>query len=858
MSLSICIPDLIATGKIDGKRAQALQELYDKYLDNYRAHMGEAEAKARATQESLKYMETKSLERRRVKLQEAEKRQAIEANGRTKWRDHDSTKAPVPAAYAATLAGDSYGRASFGNVEMRYANRRNQAQQIIGKLLHKHRANALGEVRNPADFDNDIVPVLEGRPTSDVNVREFADSVAQVLEFLRQGLNAHGAHIDKMDGGYFPHRYDSLKMSLTPYETMRNDFLEDIDRDKMIDRDTGLRMSDEKLEQILDESYRNIASDGEAGNATGSGGKGKALYNRRSEQRILHFKPGGWSRINEKYGSGSAYDQLLWHIDDASMDMALMEILGPNPAATVEWMSGRIKNNAFKGNSLFDRLKVPAGERKLEALYAELTGQNRRAVNRKRALIGSTLRNWQVSTKLGASTISAITDTATTQLTRNFNGLQKQAAFGQMFSHLNPLDSTHREAVRRHLYIQQEFIGQAAGMGRMHMEDYFGGAIISPTLDAVKRGDVGMVQYASLKMDEKLQQAHEASRRMAELQLRGNLLNHWTTSQRGATLDEFWSNATFLRDKGFAETPEKWQRFLMRYGIGEEGWEQLRKTPLAAFGDTGVEIILPANIGNKALRDAFTEGVLTEMDYAVIAGGVRQRAAMSTFGRPGELFAYEIPKLAGQFLLFPITATWKHGARAMSMTSGTNKAIYFASFLGMMTLYGAVAEQLQNLRKGKDLRPMDNWDFWKKAMARGGGLGYIGEVFEHMTAEDGRGLDSLMNMPSLDTLGNVSNATVRPAYKAVTGEENTGFKRGVYELAKDEVPFANTWYLSLAYQLVIADTIGEWAEPGYMERRRKSQERRAKEEGTQYFAPSGQGLSGVRAPDLENALGDAE
>jgi hypothetical protein len=337
--------------------------------------------------------------------------------------------------------------------------------------------------------------------------------------------------------------------------------------------------------------------------------------------------------------------------------------------------------------------------------------------------------------------------------------------------------------------------------------------------------------------------------------MRISLLNHWTTNQRGATIFEFFSNATHHRASAFDDTPPKWQRFLQRYGIGPEGWNQIRQSPLQAFGQTGVDIILPGNIQNKDLRDALMGAILTELDYAVPTGGVRQRAALNGWGQPGELWAYEVPKFLGQFLLFPITVGWKHAARAWAQPSASSKAGYAIAFLGTMTLYGAIGEQLQNWRKGIGMRPMDNWDFWRRAMARGGGMGYPGEVLEHATSEDGRGLDSLLSAPALSTIANVSNATVRPAYRFATGEEDTRFKRGLYTLAEKEVPLLNTWYLNTAYQRLIVDRIGEWADEEYMADKYQRLERRRQKEGTEYIWKPGSGLAG--APDLENAFAES-
>jgi hypothetical protein len=275
----------------------------------------------------------------------------------------------------------------------------------------------------------------------------------------------------------------------------------------------------------------------------------------------------------------------------------------------------------------------------------------------------------------------------------------------------------------------------------------------------------------------------------------------------------------------------------------------------------GTEWITPDAIADTALRDKLQEGVMTELDYAVATGGIRQRAAM-TVGRPGELM-HELVRSGGQFLLFPVTVTWRHAGRAFHMQGIPNKALYGGAFLIATTVMGALAEQLTQLRDGKDPRPMDNKEFWRKSLSRGGGLGYYGEILDHVTAENGHGLTDLGNFPVLGSAENWLNLGLRQPYYAATGATNkdgtpkANFAKAGSKFAKFELPGSNLWYFKLAYQRLLLDQLDALGDrhPGESARRL---ERRAKDEGTRYWAPPGTATEDWRAPDAANALGNGQ
>ena len=73
-----------------------------------------------------------------------------------------------------------------------------------------------------------------------------------------------------------------------------------------------------------------------------------------------------------KFGNPDAFDTMMGHISTMSRDIALMEILGPNPRSTINFMKTTIAKRAA-GNVAEESRANRAGK-KLEDLYMAATG----------------------------------------------------------------------------------------------------------------------------------------------------------------------------------------------------------------------------------------------------------------------------------------------------------------------------------------------------------------------------------------------------------------------------------------------------------------------------------------------------
>jgi hypothetical protein len=815
MALGVCIPDLIAQGKIPQDRAEQAQTLYDELVLQFEGRYGRAAAESMATTQALKAMQSDALHRKRQMLLTQKAQATMMDNARRRYDGGKGGDGPVSAdAMVAHLARDE--RAPYANVEYRWHNVKQTALAMMHDLLAKHRADMIGRVRNKADFNN-LVRELFGTKTGDLNAGELADSWRKASEYLRQRFNAAGGRIGKLEGWGLPQSHDGIKVGQVAPEAWIDDVFGRLDRDRMMDAETGLPFSDGKLRLVLREVYDTIVSDGWSNRNPGQMG-GAATANRHAAHRFLHFKSADdWLAYNERFGGSDPFEAMQMHIDVMSRDIAMTEVLGPNPAATIQWMKDSIAKDAMLKGTLAQRTGLSSGEHAIDQMFRELTGEANRPVNRNLALFGSTLRNWQTSTKLGSAVISAFSDAATSAITRKFNGLPALDTISDIIKQMNPADPESAAFARRAGIISDEWIGSIGYHGRVHMDENFGGRI----------GEVGGLTRG-------LEAASEVTRRLADFTLRASGLNAWTASSRQAMGMEFMAAIAQFAGRDFDQLDAPFRGFLQRYGINRQDWDSIRSSPTTRW--KGADWITPDSIENAAVRDRLMEGILTEVDFAVPTGGLRQRALVNSVPR-GTVLG-ELIRTGFQFKMFPITVMAMQAQRAWALPGVQRKAGYAAGFVMGTSLMGALSVQVAEIVKGRDPFPVGSWDFVGRAMLKGGGLGIYGDLISQSSGEYGQ---------------DIGDVTKGPAYATGQNVVDLIRKRDVARFLKRETPGSSIWYVRAAYERLLVDTVGEMTDPDYGDRY-ADMLRRAEDEGTQYWLPPGEGVGAARAPDLGNVM----
>lgn len=831
MSLGTCLADLQQRKLISDQRAEELRGVYDELVEQYVARgMDRSAAEAAAS--------TKALDMADLDHLHAKRAAALTAQKQGEWLKSMQQGADEDGLFSLPQAEDFM--TAMDNHRQAVAK---QAHAMNHALLENHRRGVTGEVRNPDELGADgVLGELFGRDTGSLNAREIADSWRQTSEWLRSRFNAAGGRIAKLDLWRLPQRHDMRAIRDAGFEAWRDFTLPKLDRAAMIDHATGEPLSDAKLEILLSDTWTALATDGWSRNQPGGVHPG-AVGNSRAGHRFLHFAdPEGWAAYAEQFGgygegnTGAAvFDAMVSHIEGMARDIAALERMGPNPAASLKFMQQTMQKNANeallkgrKGDKATDTGNSAEGV--LQRLYDEFTGASNRPERRRLAMGFSIFRAVQTAAKLGGATLSVGGDFGTMFTTARFNGIPARKVMARYLSMLNPASAEDRAHAARTGLILDTWVTASGGAWRSLGEEI----------------------------------AHEGSRRLAHGVLRASGLMYHTDVAKQAFGMELVSNITAWRGKDFAALDPAAQRLLERYGIGAGRWDQLR----AMQPDTykGTEWLWPETVAkqDQALADDLMRMIVTEADHAVPVPDLRSRTMLNSMGKRGT-WGGEIIRSAFLFKGFPVAVLAMHGRRMASQgmrgkaqMAGMFAARYGLTILTATTLGGALSIQLKEIAKGRDPRPMDDAKFWGAAALQGGGLGIFGDLLYASQNRFGGGSASTLAGPGAQALDNTVLAVAGGIAAEVDGDEETEaeWKKVAAKAVMSETPGVSLWYTRLALERTLGDLLTEWSYDEDSAARYRRLEGYAEDMGTQYYAPPGTNAEEWRAPDLENVLGE--
>ena len=387
----------------------------------------------------------------------------------------------------------------------------------------------------------------------------LAKAWKEASELLRKRFNRAGGAIAKRTDWGMPQNHDQILIRKAGYEAWRDYILPRLDRDKMIDEQTGLRFSDEKFELVLNDVFETISTDGLNKLIPGAQGYGKSLGNRRQDHRFLSFKNGtAWLEYQKQFGDANSFDTMISHITNMSRDISMMEILGPNPAATLQFLKQTLVKNAKTEKAA---KQAKAADKKIDDLYMFVTGKNNSPVNGFWASTFAGTRQLLTAAQLGSASIGAITDLNFQRMARSFAGLPQTSTLNGYLKQLAPLGQREKgELAIRLGLIAEGWTSLAAGQMR------YVGDVSGP----------------------------EVTRRISDFVMRASLLSPMTSAGRWAFGMEFLGFMAQSRNLKFNELEPNFKRTFERYGLGESAWNQIRSTDLYNF--EGATFLRPADI----------------------------------------------------------------------------------------------------------------------------------------------------------------------------------------------------------------------------------------------------------------------
>lgn len=811
MSFADCLAEAVKGGELSDQDAKRLKRDFDAFRSKFAAGSpvtADAEAK-RALAELLKNEATHKRRQARLALSSI-KRIANDLN------NHRDASGNVDLAGGALDLLENFGTARFPSVASRKSTIVGRAHARMETVLHHFRRGAIAGDKwrwNAADMPN-VARELFGEDTGDTAAKGMAKAWEETSDWLRRRFNAAGGAIGKLDKWGLPQHHDARALRAKGLDAWKADILPRLDPARMTHPLTGKPVHPAELDGILDEIFETITTEGwnKVEPKRQAFGRG-ALANQRAEHRFLVFRDAAnWLEYQKDYGGGGdVFASMMGHINMMARDIAAMEILGPNPSGTIEWLKQAVtKDAAGKRGKARDRAATI--NHRLEAVWGSIRGNLETPVNSKWASGFAGVRSIITASVLGSAAISAISDVGTSMIARRFAGIGGTRAMRDIVSSMRP--ATRREAVAAGLILDN-----AANV--FHAQARYVGTLGGP-------------EWASY---------------LADRVLTVSGLTPWTQAGRHAFGLAFMRTGAENAGKSWDKLPDALRAIYARYGIKPAEWEQMRKLPLHDMGQ-GVTIMRPAEIAeriNPVLAERYLGMIQTETEYAIPSGSHRSRTALLDQNQPGTLIG-EVVRSFAQFKSFGAVFALLHGRRiAAELTANKwHGAGYAGALLLSTTLFGGVALQLKQIAAGRDPRDMEDAKFWGAALLQGGGLGIYGDFFFADINRYGGGFATTFAGPVIGRGNDLWTLTGGNVAQLLSGEK-THFGRELVKFARGNIPGSNIWYLKLAWEREVMDQLQFLVDPEANKAFKRRQQFWSRETGQDYFWAPGERLP-ERAP----------
>lgn len=666
--------------------------------------------------------------------------------------------------------------------------------------------------------------------TGNTVAKAGAQAWLQTIEGMRMRFNDAGGDVGKLDYGYLPQPHDSARIReagrklLDRAPTMDEaravwaaDTFPLLDRKQYVNAD-GSRMNDAQVMDLLNAAHETLATDGMNKQTPGQFKGPGAKANKGSESRVLHFKDGqAYLDYNAKYGMGSMYDAMISHVGGMARSIGLVERMGPNP------------NQQF-------RLQLDLAERadgkversfgnKPQAYWDIISGNTGAPESARLAEVGQHVRNVQTMGKLAGAVLSSITDLSTMMVTTGFNKL------------------SYWDLLRNTMTAGGKDAKEFANMHGMIAES--------------------MVSDLNRWQGENI--ANNWSGRLANSTMKLSLMNAWTdTVRRGFSMTMMGGLGKLSKTEWSKLT--EWDRsHLGRKGITEADWQVVNAAQLTDY--RGQQMLTPEAIAASGHPDAnqVTAKILgfitDESEYAVMNPDVATRAIQTAGGTQAGTIKGEIARSVMQFKSFPIAMMSRHWRRVLESQPSldgapamANKAAYTAALAITGTALGAIAFQTKQVVQGKDPVDMTTAKFWTRAIAQGGGAGFLGDIVLGDTTQDRSAQDSfgrLLLGPTWGSAADVWELTKRNYDEAAAGKDTHAGAEAL-RFARSHLPYVNLWYGKAALDHLLLHSVQENLSPGYLDRQRS----KAQKDWQQGYWWSPGKATPDRAPDLSAVGGN--
>lgn len=644
-----------------------------------------------------------------------------------------------------------------------------------------------------------FVREVYGQDTGDAGAKAAAKAWVDTDEGMRQRFNAAGGDVRKLGYNHLPTVHNAEAIQKAGIQDWVAKTIKLVDRSRYTDA-SGRQLNDGELADVLGQAYRDIITDGLDSKPLGAYRGESALANAGSAARVIHFKGGDeYVRYHAEFGSGNAFDNLSGHLRWMAKNIGLVETFGPNPRATF-----RTLHDVAEISQSPDRV---AGIMTTQDMFDTLLGAFDNPRSQTLARLNQGVRSIEVAGKLAGAALGATSDVPLYFLTLGYNRLPLwQGA-------VNLVKAYRQEAEMKHF----------ANVGGMMQEGLI----------------ADMNQWGSEHI------GRDWTDRLASATMKASLLQTLTDSVRRAF------SVTMMAGMGkLSRTPwealDKYDRArLETAGWRPEEWAALQQVKLEDWRGTAMltpEAIMRAEGVDLQTRQAAVGRllgvILDESEAASPNPDLRTRTltagSLQRGTGKGELWRHLM-----LFKSFSFSILFRHWDRVLNGDmSPASRVAYGSALVFGTTLAGATTLLLTDLVAGRDPRdftgdggqnPERLIRFWGAALAKGGGLGFLGDMLlSGMGAQGQSGASAAIGGIAGPVVGSgfelVYDVGLQNVMEAAQGKD-THAGAEAFRWARGHTPLVNLWFGRLALDRAVLDQAQEFLSPGYLAKTRARMER---------------------------------
>ena len=653
-------------------------------------------------------------------------------------------------------------------------------------------------------MDLEIKQEMLGVNTGLKQAKQLADILKSFQEDLRLRLNDLGANIGKLDDWITRTVHNTDKMANASKRTKivqdnkvawREYIRERLDLKRSFSEVADII----KVNKILDDIYDSLMTgDHLKHGGTNSVYGTRNVANRLNASRVLHFKDAvARHEYDVMFGEPSLKESVISVISNSSKNIALMEVLGTNPQATLEKILSLLRKKYKSTNAdLTNKLVFKTFKNE----FVEIDGSINAIGNETLAKVGMVVRTLQATGKLGFAGISSISDLAQYMGTTNFQGRGLLTGLGEAMNAL--FKKQDKEAMEVLEVISNSIIGNMGNKYSSSFETW---------------GKMGKLQNLFFKY---------------------NSLNWWISSLKSGMTVGLSRHYGMLVDTAFNSLSIRERNLLKLYGIDDGKWDLLRsiktldvnnKRYLTAEGvnelsDEAIKKYAGRSLSEREIRNfkkdleiTWRNVLVDQATHGTPEPDAAIRAVMNQGLEKGTGMGETI-RFIGQFKSFPITI-WKKiiGRELNSYGPDDSKFSKFSgltSILILGTMFGYISMSAKDMLRGRSPRDPEKLSTILEALSQGGGLGIYGDfIINEVQNEYGNNIWETILGPTASDINKIREIVLNLNDPAKAGKKFLQF-------AENNVPFLNLYYTKAAYDYLIGYQIKEFLDPGFFERMR--------------------------------------